>query len=268
MRTCFLGYPTPPWSADGPGHRGTQGCGRRRDRGLGRAVAAALVAEGVEVTICGSDAGRAEAAAADLGVGWTTADLADPAGSGPLRRDGHRTDGWARHPRRQRPRACCGHHRRGGARLLPGGPRPQPARAGADVPRRCPGDAGARSGRIVAITSLGVRQPYPTLALSNTARSGATGFLKTLAREVAADGVTVNSGSPGLHATARVTSVYGDRPPVETIPAGRLGAPEDLGAVVAFLCSAQQLPHRCRRPGRRRGLPGAAVIASCPNATM
>ncbi|HYU38416.1 MAG TPA: SDR family NAD(P)-dependent oxidoreductase, partial [Acidimicrobiia bacterium] len=52
-------------------------------------------------------------------------------------------------------------------------------------------------GRVVAITSLAVRQPMPALILSNTARAGATGFLKTLAREVAGDGVTVNSLQPG-----------------------------------------------------------------------
>jgi 3-oxoacyl-[acyl-carrier protein] reductase len=98
-------------------------------------------------------------------------------------------------------------------------------------------------GRIVAITSLGVRQPYPNLALSNTARAGATGFLRTLAREVAADGVTVNSVQPGLHATDRVSSVYGDgeglASALATIPAGRLGEPAAFGALVAFLCSEQ-----------------------------
>ena len=52
-------------------------------------------------------------------------------------------------------------------------------------------------GRVVAITSIAVRQPIPTLILSNTARAGLTGFLKTLAREIAADGVTVNSLLPG-----------------------------------------------------------------------
>src|SRR5690606_25262712 len=76
-------------------------------------------------------------------------------------------------------------------------------------------------GRIVAITSLGVRQPYPNLALSNTARAGATGFLRTLAREVAADGITVNSVQPGLHRTERVTQVYGDDSPVGDVQAGR-----------------------------------------------
>src|SRR5205823_8164670 len=64
-------------------------------------------------------------------------------------------------------------------------------------------------GRVVAITSIAVRQPIPNLILSNTARAGATGFLKTLAREVAADGVTVNSVQPGAHATKALTDVYG-----------------------------------------------------------
>ncbi len=74
-----------------------------------------------------------------------------------------------------------------------------------------------RWGRVVAITSIAVRQPIPTLILSNTARAGVTGFLKTLAREVAADGVTVNSLLPGLHATERVAALHarpgGARPP-------------------------------------------------------
>jgi 3-oxoacyl-[acyl-carrier protein] reductase len=104
-----------------------------------------------------------------------------------------------------------------------------------------PGMRANQWGRIVAITSLGVRQPYPNLALSNTARAGATGFLRTLAREVAGDGVTVNSVQPGVHATDRVRRVYGEGDELAevlgTVPAGRLGDPRDLGAVVAFLCS-------------------------------
>jgi 3-oxoacyl-[acyl-carrier protein] reductase len=94
---------------------------------------------------------------------------------------------------------------------------------------------------VVAITSISVRQPIPNLILSTTARAGATGFLKTLAREVAADGVTVNSVQPGLHATERVAAVYGDAIDAEiaAIPARALGRPEDFGSVVAFLCSEQ-----------------------------
>jgi 3-oxoacyl-[acyl-carrier protein] reductase len=95
-----------------------------------------------------------------------------------------------------------------------------------------------RWGRVVAITSLAVRQPYPELILSNTARAGATGFLKTLAREVAADGVTVNSLQPGLHDTERVRGLYGDAVDAAAgVPAGTMGRPEDFGAIAAFLCS-------------------------------
>ena len=96
-----------------------------------------------------------------------------------------------------------------------------------------------RWGRILAITSVTVRQPVPSLILSNTARAGATGFLKTLAGEVAADGVTVNSIQPGLHDTVRLRSVWGDQLPAVTqkVPARRLGDPADFGRVAALLCS-------------------------------
>jgi len=97
-------------------------------------------------------------------------------------------------------------------------------------------------GRVVAITSIAVRQPIANLILSNTARAGATGFLKTLAREVAPDGVTVNSVLPGLHNTPRVQRLAGGdaerlRAMAQSVPAGRLGDAQDFGQVVAFLCS-------------------------------
>jgi 3-oxoacyl-[acyl-carrier protein] reductase len=102
-----------------------------------------------------------------------------------------------------------------------------------------PGLQAQRFGRVVAITSIAVRQPIPNLILSNTARAGATGFLKTLAREVAGDGVTVNSVLPAAHATERLTDLYGGdlADSAAGIPAGEVGRPEDFGAVVAFLCS-------------------------------
>ena len=94
-------------------------------------------------------------------------------------------------------------------------------------------------GRVVAITSISVREPIDRLILSNTARAGLTGFLKTLAREVAGDGVTVNSLQPGLHATDRLHGVYGDDlgSVAAGIPAGTLGDPADFGRIAAFLCS-------------------------------
>ncbi len=95
-------------------------------------------------------------------------------------------------------------------------------------------------GRVVAITSISVRQPIATLILSNTARAGFTGFLKTLALEVAGDGVTVNSVQPGLHATKRLTDLHADLDGLgSTLPTGRVGDPGDFGQVAAFLCSEQ-----------------------------
>jgi 3-oxoacyl-[acyl-carrier protein] reductase len=94
-------------------------------------------------------------------------------------------------------------------------------------------------GRVVAITSVTVRQPIEFLILSNTARAGATGFLKTLALEVAQHGVTVNSIQPGYHATDRLSTLPQDKLDgiLADIPAGRLGDPRSFGDVMAFLCS-------------------------------
>ncbi len=91
---------------------------------------------------------------------------------------------------------------------------------------------------MVAITSIAVRQPIPTLILSNTARAGLTGFLRTLAREIARDGVTVNSLLPGLHATERIAALHADGgDPAAGVPAGKIGDPNDFGRIAAFLCS-------------------------------
>lgn len=102
-----------------------------------------------------------------------------------------------------------------------------------------PGMQEARWGRVVAITSIAVRQPIASLMASTTARAGVTGFLKVLATEVAADGVTVNSLQPGVHATDRLASM----PPaalaalMADVPVGALGDPAAFGSAVAFLCS-------------------------------
>ena len=93
-------------------------------------------------------------------------------------------------------------------------------------------------GRIVAITSLSVRQPMANLILSNTARAGVTGFLKTVATEVARHGITVNSMQPGLHATERLKGLGTDLEAVAaSVPAKSIGTAEDFGKVAAFLCS-------------------------------
>lgn len=113
-----------------------------------------------------------------------------------------------------------------------------------------PGMRQRRWGRIVGIGSTGVQQPLDRLALSNAGRAALAGYLKTLASEVAADGVTVNMVLPGRIETDRVTSF--DRAAAErsgqteqeirsgaqaTIPAGRYGRPEEFAAAVVFLAS-------------------------------
>lgn len=208
--------------------------------GLGFASARALAAEGVRVAICGRDADRlADAAARIDGAVAIPADVSTVEGA--TRFVGEATDALGRLDI-----------------LVPnaGGPPPGTfsstaleayapalelnllstvAMCHAAVPSMC--ERGW--GRVVAITSIAVREPIPTLILSNTARAGVTGFLKTLAGEVASRGVTVNSVQPGLHATDRLVQLHGGDPSdaAAQTPTGTLGDPDDFGAVVAFLCS-------------------------------
>jgi 3-oxoacyl-[acyl-carrier protein] reductase len=97
-------------------------------------------------------------------------------------------------------------------------------------------------GRIVNVGSNSTVEPIPTLAISNSVRQAAVGFLKTLSREVAADGVTVNTVVTGKFATDRLVENEGslenaERSARETVPARRLGLPEEFGDLVAFLAS-------------------------------
>lgn len=99
-----------------------------------------------------------------------------------------------------------------------------------------------RWGRIVNVGSSSTEEPIPGLTLSNAHRRALIGFLKTLSREVAADGVTVNDVATGRFATDRLAANWGgreemERGAVEGIPAGRLGDPAEYGDLVAFLAS-------------------------------
>ena len=206
-------------------------------RGLGYGVAEALAREGVAVAICGRDRQQVAAAAKQLG-GDTVALVVDVS----------TTDGATEF-------ATSARAALGGIDILvpnAGGPPPgtfattpleEYAKA---IELNClsviamcteavPAMRAQRWGRVVAITSISVRQPIPHLILSNTARAGVTGYLKTLAREVAADGVTVNSLQPGLHDTERVRKL--GESDASGVPAGELGRPADFGAVATFLCS-------------------------------
>jgi 3-oxoacyl-[acyl-carrier protein] reductase len=97
-------------------------------------------------------------------------------------------------------------------------------------------------GRIVNVGSSSTEEPIPGLSLSNAHRLAAVGFLKTLAREVGQDGVTVNTVATGRFATERLADASGSLEPAEQqakqdVPVGRLGRPEEYGDLVAFLCS-------------------------------
>ena len=96
-------------------------------------------------------------------------------------------------------------------------------------------------GRILAIESISVREPIAGLALSNAVRPGVVGWLKTLARELAEDGITVNTIAPGKIDTPRMQALYGaEGPPaadLAQIPIGRLGTPAEVAAVAGFLVS-------------------------------
>ena len=99
-------------------------------------------------------------------------------------------------------------------------------------------------GRVVNVVSAGVREPIPNLMLSNAHRVSMINAFKTLARQVAADGVTLNSVLPGRIDTDRIIELTGSREAAEAfareeVPAGRMGTVEEFAAVATFLCSAR-----------------------------
>lgn len=113
-----------------------------------------------------------------------------------------------------------------------------------------PGMTARGWGRIVNITSVAVKAPIPVLGLSNTARSGLTGYVAGVSRQVAGTGVTINNLLPGLHDTDRlamldkvdaaargITLEEARAARIGTIPAGRFGTAEEFGAACAWLCS-------------------------------
>jgi 3-oxoacyl-[acyl-carrier protein] reductase len=201
-------------------------------KGLGLASAAALAAEGARVTICARDPERLTAAAAGIGpeVLPVTADVTEPDAPARL--------------------VAATLERFGRLDILvanAGGPPQARALEVTDeglaqalnanlitsirlVREALPHLRAAGGGKICLITSSAVKQPIPTLSLSNTARTGLWGWAKTAAQDLAPQGITLNLICPGLHATDRVRHLGLEGP---------MGDPGDFGRIVAFLCSSQ-----------------------------
>lgn len=221
-------------------------------RGLGRAIADELAGEGAALAVCSRDADRLVAAASEIGpdVLAIPADLAVPGEptrvvDATLERFGRldilvaNTGGP---PAGTHDTLSLEDWDRATALLL----RSTVELASASLPSM----KERGWGRILAITSVAVKQPVDNLMLSNSLRAAVTGYVATLAREVATYGITVNTILPGYTNTERVTELNeanAKREGVDTaeiqarleasIPLGRLAEPEEFAALAAFLAS-------------------------------
>jgi 3-oxoacyl-[acyl-carrier protein] reductase len=212
-------------------------------KGIGRAIAEALAREGAIVAVASRSRERIEATAADIGAE-------------PFVFEAHDVD------------AAAGLIRDVEERLGPldvlvtntGGPPPKADALGltreqwidayntlvlspmAQIEAAVPGMRERGFGRIVNVSSTAVREPIGALVLSNAHRAATLAAFKTLARQLAADGITLNTILIGRIATDRIAENYGgmenaQRAAESEVPAGRLGTVEELAAVAVFLCS-------------------------------
>ncbi len=222
-------------------------------QGIGRAAAMELAALGAEVTLCARDEARLNAVESALPRPHAqrhailVADLADPAALGatalarslPVHILVTNTGGPPSGPMLDATPA-----------QLEAAFRSLLVTAHLLVQAVVPGMKEARYGRIVNITSTSVKQPIPNLGLSNAVRAAVANWAKTLSQELGPFGITVNNVLPGYTDTERLAQLFSARSartgkPVDairaetiaSIPAGRLGRPEEIGAAVAFLAS-------------------------------
>ncbi len=211
--------------------------------GLGRAIAAELADEGATVAIASRSRQRIDATAREIGAAGFVWDTSDVDGAGPLLAEVEAT--------------------LGAVDVLvtnTGGPPVNPDALGFEradwdaayrslvlaplalVEHALPGMRSRGFGRVVSVASTSVREPIPELMLSNSHRAALVAAFKTIALQVAADGVTLNSLLPGSFATARILE-GSTREEAEAagrkLPIGRLGEPGELAAAAAFLCSTR-----------------------------
>ena len=215
-------------------------------QGIGRAIAAELVAEGARVAMASRSRERIEEAAGAVGAEAFVHDVADlDAVPGLLAGVEERLGGPVEvlitnsggPPAGPDPLAFTREQWEQAYRMLVLGPM-------ALIEDALPAMRSRGWGRIVAVSSASVREPIPEIVLSNVHRSGLLAGFRTVARAVAGDGVTLNSLLTGQIATERLYSLRGGPEAAEeaarqTIPAGRPGTPEEMAAAAVFLCSTR-----------------------------
>ena len=209
-------------------------------KGLGRAIAAGLAAEGVNVAICSRNKDAVAKTASELKVEGFISDLSQTGAAETLITEVNT--------------------KLGGIDILvanTGGPPPTVFDGTSDAQFRAafenlfmstvqmirlalPGMKQRKWGRIMVVTSVAAEEPLDGLTISNALRPALHGLYNSLSREVGKYGITVNCLMPGSTATDRLKDFPYDQDEVgRTIPAGRLGRPEDFGAVATFLASEQ-----------------------------
>jgi len=213
-------------------------------KGIGRAIAAELAAEGARVAIASRSRERIDAAAAEIGATGFVFDSRDDAAApglveavaaalgGPVEILVTNTGGPPSNPD---PLAFPREEWEAAYRELVLGPI-------ALIEAAVPAMRERGWGRVLNVSSSAVREPIGNLMLSNASRSAALAAFKTLARALARDGITFNTLLTGRIATERIEKLYGSLEEAqaiaaEEIPAGRLGTVEEMSAAAAFLCS-------------------------------
>ncbi len=222
-------------------------------KGLGRACARSLADEGARVFVCARDADATERAAAEIGAaGHSAADVSRPADV-----------------KRVVAEAVA---KLGGLDILvtnAGGPPTGPFENAGDgdwdvayqltlmsavrmIRAALPALKASGRGRIVNLTGYGVKEPMTDLVVSDAVRAGVTVMAKTIASDLAPFGITVNNIAPGPIMTDRLIAIHAARAKslgisvdeqfkrfAETIPVRRLGRPQEIGDLCAYLCSPQ-----------------------------
>ncbi|MFL5351499.1 SDR family oxidoreductase [Archangium sp.] len=209
--------------------------------GLGYAIASQLVKEGAKVAICSRDETRIRDAAQRMGATLAvTADLTKPGTTKELVEKIVETMGGVDilvlntggPPKGSIERLTAEQWQEGFQSLW--------MSVVEGLQAALPGMKERHWGRILLVTSVAAREAMPLLTISNGLRAGLMGLVKTVSNEVAEHGITINGVLPGYHGTERLKELgVPEDKNTSAIPARRLGKPEELGALAAFLASEQ-----------------------------